>query len=321
MTGKTPGSSTLIDELKSALPRAVRLRAESLGASGLAWLTELPALLASVLEKWNCSLLEIRDGGSESLLVTVDAKNHGDAVIKLGLPASCDCANEARILRLAGTKHYVTLLDHDEGANALLLERLGGTLASLKRSGQLEMETIAMLMGEAWQELDHAHGMMTGAEKADWLADFISTRWRSLGQPCAERTVARALEYAGNRSAAHDPEHSVLVHGDAHQTNTLEVPHHQDSFKFIDPDGLFAEPAVDLAVLMRDWNRPLLEGNAADLGIERSQWLGKLTGADEDAIWQWGFMERVSTGLVMMEIGLHPEGREMLQIADAWAEV
>jgi hypothetical protein len=37
----------------------------------------------------------------------------------------------------------------------------------------------------------------------------------------------------------------------------------------VDPDGLLAEPAYDLATPMREWNRELLDGDAARLGCER----------------------------------------------------
>jgi streptomycin 6-kinase len=34
------------------------------------------------------------------------------------------------------------------------------------------------------------------------------------------------------------------------------------------------------------------------------------------AIWEWGVVERVSTGLVATKIGLQPVGRQMLALAD-----
>jgi hypothetical protein len=37
----------------------------------------------------------------------------------------------------------------------------------------------------------------------------------------------------------------------------------------VDPDGLLAEPAYDLAIPKREWNRELLDGDAARLGCER----------------------------------------------------
>jgi streptomycin 6-kinase len=39
-------------------------------------------------------------------------------------------------------------------------------------------------------------------------------------------------------------------------------------------------------------------------------------GLDATAIWEWGVIERVSTGLVATKIGLQPAGRQMLALAD-----
>jgi streptomycin 6-kinase len=44
-----------------------------------------------------------------------------------------------------------------------------------------------------------------------------------------------------------------------------------------------------------------------------------MTGVDETAIWQWGFVERVSSGLHVMSLGLSG-GDEFLAVADRWAE-
>ena len=45
-------------------------------------------------------------------------------------------------------------------------------------------------------------------------------------------------------------------------------------------------------------------------------WLAARTGLDATAIWEWGVVERVSTGLYCAEIDLQPVGREMLATAD-----
>jgi streptomycin 6-kinase len=60
---------------------------------------------------------------------------------------------------------------------------------------------------------------------------------------CA-RAVDHALACAARRVAAHDDERAVLVHGDVHQWNALQVP---GGFKLVDPDGLLAEAEYDLA--------------------------------------------------------------------------
>jgi streptomycin 6-kinase len=49
---------------------------------------------------------------------------------------------------------------------------------------------------------------------------------------------------------------------------------------------------------------------------ERAGWLARRCGLDATAIWQWGVVERVSTGLLTTKIGLQPVGREMLAVAD-----
>ena len=86
--------------------------------------------------------------------------------------------------------------------------------------------------------------------------------------------------------------------------------------KFVDPDGLFAEKACDLAVPMRDWSSELLKGDTCSLARERCELLAELSGVESRAIWQWGFIERVSTGLHMLQIGLKTEGAESLVVAD-----
>lgn len=48
----------------------------------------------------------------------------------------------------------------------------------------------------------------------------------------------------------------------------------------------------------------------------RARWLASRTGLDATAIWEWGVVERVATGLVATRIGLQPVAREMLAAAD-----
>jgi streptomycin 6-kinase len=82
------------------------------------------------------------------------------------------------------------------------------------------------------------------------------------------------LSFAELRRSAFDPQTAVLVHGDAHASNTLQDLQHRSTagsrFKFIDPDGLVAERAYNLAIPMREWSSELLEGDPARLGRQRS---------------------------------------------------
>ena len=149
---------------------------------------------------------------------------------------------------------------------------------------------------------------------------FIVENWELLGRPCDKRTVDRALSFTQERKDAFSPDSSVLVHGDAHALNTLTVlardGKSSERCKFVDPDGLFAERACDLAVPMREWSGELITGQTVTLAKKRCEFLAELSDVDSRAIWQWGFIERVSTGLALLAIGMKDEGFESLIVAD-----
>jgi streptomycin 6-kinase len=93
------------------------------------------------------------------------------------------------------------------------------------------------------------------------------------------------------------------------QWNALRSP---DGFKLVDPDGYLAEPEYDLGVLMREDPAELLAGDPRD----RSRWLARRCGLDETAIWEWGVVSRVETGLVGTQVSLQPVASQMLKVAD-----
>lgn len=119
-----------------------------------------------------------------------------------------------------------------------------------------------------------------------------------------------ALRCAARGVAAHDDARAVLVHGDVHQWNALEV---RDGFRLVDPDGLLAEAEYDMGILMREDPLELLDDNDPR---ERARWLAASTHLDPTAIWEWGVVERVSTGLLCTKVDVQPVGRQMLAAAD-----
>jgi streptomycin 6-kinase len=113
----------------------------------------------------------------------------------------------------------------------------------------------------------------------------------------------------------------VLVHGDAHAWNTLrtlDAPDARPEFRFVDPDGYFAHRAYDLAICMREWTDELAGGDTLRLSKARCALLTALTGVDEEAIWQWAFIEHVSTGLLLLKLGERASGTQHVSIAQAW---
>jgi streptomycin 6-kinase len=105
----------------------------------------------------------------------------------------------------------------------------------------------------------------------------------------------------------------VLVHGDAHGWNTLDAG--EGRHKLVDPEGLWSEREHDLGVLLREYNLPLLDGDTASLVRDRAEQLAALCGADPQRIEEWGFIERVSTGLASLEAFDGDGGLAFLEVA------
>jgi streptomycin 6-kinase len=306
------------------IPKAVRRKAAAQGAEGTRWLRGLGGVIQQLEHDWDVAVGATLHGGSESYVAAATTGDGVDAVIKIAIPGN-DLAGEATVLRLANGHGYARLLKHDPARQAMLAERLGASLAELGLPVTTQIEIICATLRRAWQIPPPASaGLLPGADKARRLAQFIAATWEELNRPCPQPIIEQALVFAEVRRRAFDPQTAVLVHGDAQASNTLQDLHHRPAagarFRFIDPDGLVAERAYDLAIPMREWSSELLEGEPARLGRQRSSLLGRLTGVDPQAIWEWGFVERVSTGLLAMQVGAEDVGRQMLAVAGHWLQ-
>jgi streptomycin 6-kinase len=234
------------------------------------------------------------------------------AALKVLMPGRGDApSHEATVLRLAGGEGCPELFRFDGERGALLMQRLGRPLDEFGFPLGRRLEILTDTVSQIWRPAPDA-GLPTGAEKARRLADFLTGLWEELDHPCSERTIEDALAAARRRELGHRDETAVLVHGDLHELNALES---EDGFELVDPDGLLAEPEYDLGVLMRGNPRELIAGDP----WERAHRLAARTGLDPVAIWEWGVVERVSTGLLCTQIGMEPLGRDSLRAAEAVA--
>ena len=294
----------MIDKSSQIVSAVVREKA--LAHSAEAWIAELPSLVEEVEREWRIEVGEPYPDATEAFVARAVCRDGTPAVVKLLLPRSgVRAEDEITALRLAGGVGCVRLLRHDDSRGALLLERLGRQLRELGLPIERRHEILVETAMRVWRPAPDC-GLPTGAEKGRRLAEFVVSMWDELDRPCAERTISHAVACAERRVASHRDEKGVLVHGDVHEWNALEAG---DGFKLVDPDGLLAEPEYDLGIIMRE---DPLEGDLRD----RARWLAAHTGLDEEAIWEWGVVERVSTGLLATRIGLQPIGGQMLAAAD-----
>jgi streptomycin 6-kinase len=289
------------------VPDIVRQKAVAVGAGH--WLDDLPLLVARLERDWGIAVGAIYDNATEALVADAVCDDGSPAVLKLLMPRSADAAtNEITVLRIANGEGCVQLLRDDAAHGALLLERLGPSLAAQGFPIRRRHEILCSAAMHVWRPAPDS-GLPTGAEKGRWLIDFITATWEELDHPCPERTVDHAIACASRRIAAHRDERAVLVHGDIHQWNALQAT---NGYKLVDPDGLLAEPEYDLGVLMRDDPVDLTDGDPH----ERARSLAQRTGLDPTSIWEWSVVERVSTGLLCTQVGMQPVGQQMLTAAD-----
>lgn len=297
-------------------PLAAALR--ELGTAGETWLAGLPELITSLETDWSLAVGAALAGGNTAYVAEAVTQEGTPTVLKVVMPPGVTgfvpFEQQLAALRLVGGDPYVRVLRHDHARRAFLLERLGQPLAGLGWPVSRQLDTLVRTAARAWRPVT-ADRFSTGAAKARLLGDYVASAWEDLGRPCPEAVAERALRYAAAREAAFDPRRSVLLHGDAHPLNLLRVPGHADRFRLIDPEGMIAEPALELGVIMRNLKDGLADHEPAQARMIMARHCahaGRLTGADPEAVWQWAFLERVANGMYMLRVGDHVASEEIL---------
>jgi streptomycin 6-kinase len=302
------------------LPELVRQKATSLGKQGEAWLAGLPELIAHLEARWSMTVGEALPGGTAAFVARARMTSGGEAVLKVALPDP-GFRSQAQVLERARGRGYARLLGSALKHHAILLEALGPSLEQLAMPAERQLETLSAMLLRAWEVPPWVEPTRTAVEaKARELHALVSRLWVELGRPCSEAVFSQALRFAERRAAAAEPERAVLVHGDPHPANALQVmtprAGAEPGFVFVDPDGFLAEPAYDLGVVLREWSSELLAGDAPQVARRYCRLLAGHTGVEEQAIWEWGFLEGVSSGLYALSFGAEALGRPFLVTAE-----
>ena len=302
---------------KHAISPVVIDRAKSAGAVGEAWLANLDNMISELEKEWHISVGESLPGGTHAFVAYADAENGEKYILKMDMPENLGgkFLNEITVLKLSAGIGYTKLHRYDLKRKACLLERLGKPINQLGYSVEKQLEIICGTLKKAWEIPVMGIELSSGKELIEWFRDFIGKMWEKLNYPCSKKVIDRAFSCLQSRENSMNPSEFVLIHGDAHGGNTLKILS-DDGYKLIDPDGLFYEKAYDLGVLMREW-REEYRNNPIQKGKERCIYLSKLTGVDARAIFEWGFLQCVSTGMVFWNINPNI-GKELLDIAENW---
>ncbi len=272
---------------------------------------------------WELEMGAPIDGGTASYVTEATDSTGRRCVLKVAMIVADGDAEifERSVLchQLAAGEGCVEMLASHGSVPAMLLERLGSNLDQLAMPVDEICTTIVDALEQFWRPVVEQCALPSGAAQAVSLGEFIESTWEQLQRPCERAVIERAIDYCGRRVSAFDLASAVLVHGDAHGWNTLAVDDEASprQFRLIDPEGLISERAHDLGVVMREYNTPLLEGDTPRLARRRAEMLATLAGADVDpeAVWQWGFIERVSTGLACLRDFEGNGGLDFLEVA------
>jgi streptomycin 6-kinase len=231
-----------------------RTRAEHLGDEARQRLADLDELIAAIEQQWHLTLGEPFLNANEGIVARARTADGGEAVLKLMAPMPWE-DDQIGVLERAAGRGYARAIAVDRDKNAILLEALGKPLGDMGWSTERVMTTLVATLRQAWTvALPTTCDIKTGVQKAQerhWLVDQL---WGKLERPCPAEVVSLAKRYCDRRAAAFDGDHAVYAHGDPHAGNALQVPKPRpgadSGFAFVDPDGLFIEPAYDLGAIM-----------------------------------------------------------------------
>lgn len=302
------------------LPPMVESRARAAGKDGEQWLNNLTKLVSSLEKKWNITVGAALEGGTHAFAAYAEGENDKHYVLKVDMPSSlghADFSSSIEALKAADGQGYARLYAVDEAAKACLLERLGRPLIELNLPVKEQIKIICETLKKSWQLPIENSALQDCSGAIAWFREFIKPTWNEMGMPCSPSVINKAYDYLDIREKSYNPKNNVLVHGDAHNANTLEDLQEAGSFKMVDPDGCLYEKAADLGVLMREWYEEYRE-NPLENGLIRLEYIHKLTGESKQAIWQWGFLQTVSTALLLIKLNRQELGMEMLKTAEAW---
>jgi streptomycin 6-kinase len=299
-----------------------RAKLAALGDAGRRWLDGLSVTITDFEQQWEITTGDPLSGGTTALVLAARRSDGRDAVLKLAIPDSPDgggaFARELRAVQLGQGRGYVELLASNAARGAMLLERLGRPLGAAGLPVEDQIEILAATVAQAWQPDPSSFHWRTEADQASALREFVRSRWSMLGHPCADRVIRRAERCAQRRADAFDPATAVVIHADAHPFNLLEAA--DGSYRATDPDAMLSHPAHELGIVLRDWSVELLNDDD-DPQSRLDGWcrqLGEQFATPPEDISDWAYLERVSSGLYLLELG-DARGHDFLAVADVLA--
>lgn len=250
--------------------------------SGADWLRRLPDVLRACEQRWSLRLgppFEL----SYHYVAPATLPDGTEVVLKAGV-VHPDLLHQIQTLRLYGGRGMVRLIDADEGAGVMVLERVrpGATIVDLPDDDATLIA--AGIMRQLRLPPPPDCGLPTLAEWATAL-DRVRDHCGGGTGPIPERLFEMARVYWREMLASAGP--PVVLHGDLHHWNILRDQ--RRGYVAIDPHGVLGEPAYEVAALLGNPNTRLrFFADPPGTMARRLDILHDALGYDRQRMLRWG---------------------------------
>jgi len=254
------------------------------GEAGLRWITELPAMAAVFMDRWQLRKDGEVSAGAVALIIPVVRRDGSKAVLKLQ-PVDDETGGEPAVLKAWAGRGAVRLLEHDSASGAMLLERLDAArdlstmeddLAAAQIIAELLVRLNSVPAPKALRSLSEvAAATLAGTPEAVRLAADPDERRLLIN--CADRFHELVSDRIDSR----------LLHWDLHYFNTLSTLDGSE-WKAIDPKPLSGDSGFELLpALWNRWDDLLATGDLPRALLHRFDLMTEVLGLDRSRAAGW----------------------------------
>ncbi len=258
----------------------------SWGEGGAEWLKRIPGMITEYEARWAFTAQPPFELNYNYVAPAV-RKDGTKAVIKIGYPEDREFQSEITALQTFNGVGSCRLLEVDQQNAVMLLEQVtpGTPLAEIDDDDKAT-RIIASVIKQLHKSVPATHNFITVAEWTTAIPEYKAKHGKDGALPAslvdkAEQLFAQLVATSGK---------SVLLHGDLHHHNVLLSD--ESGWVAIDPKGVAAEPAYEVAAMIRNPYDKLKEmADLEPLLTRRIKILSDELGIDAGRIRDWGFAQ------------------------------
>lgn len=263
--------------------------AHSWGEEGEKWLTNIPSVIKEFEKKWS-----VKVGPpfplSYNYVAPATQLDGANVVLKIGFPGDREFQTEVEALTIFNGDGAVKLLEADREKAVILLERVTpGVPLSEEVDDEKATRILSSVIKKLHKPLPASHTFTTIDGWIKELSDFHNKPGSTI-QPLPLDLVYKARELFTYLIKSSAP--AVLVHGDLHHDNVLSSA--RAGWLAIDPKGIAAEPAYEVAAMIRNPHQKLKNvNNLEEMLHRRILILSEELGFNSLRIHQWCLAQTV----------------------------